>query len=83
MLAIRRSPMVGVGAESGAQSLGYHGRVRVAIEERLLRWWRRWPAPGRKPSGLLVPLLHVKTHCQSVRRDSCTWNHMPHTHFGG
>jgi hypothetical protein len=68
MLAVRRSPMVGVGAESGAQSLGYHGGVRVAVEERPLRWWRRWPAPGREgaPSGLLVPLLHVKTHCQSV-----------------
>jgi hypothetical protein len=62
MLAVCGSPAVGVGAESGAQGLGHHGGVRVAAEEGLLRRRGRWPAFGREgaPSGLLVPLLHVK-----------------------
>lgn len=94
MLAVRWSP--GVGAESGAQSLGYHSGIRVALEEGLLRWWRWWPASGGEgaPSGLLVPLLHVKKiqsvstcvqNCLAVSapRFEGTHEQMPHTHFGG
>lgn len=36
MLAVRRSPGVGA-ADGGAQSLGQRGRVRVAVENGLLR----------------------------------------------
>lgn len=69
MLAVRRSPGVGA-ADGGAQSLGQRGRVRVAVENGLLRGrWRR-PAlggEGTPAAGLLVLLLHVKTKNETNR----------------